>query len=154
MSHIYRHKCISCGRSRSREFHSRFPAGPHYPVIEGVCRRCRPESEVHVHHHHWLHLPSEDNAEDLEGMHTARASKFLKSTTAARSKKPSNIDPPPGYTELSTERDHLHNTRAELPCDVGPHHYKANHFQAEKPPPVGPKSSISRFRYRLGSLLN
>ncbi|KAI0165313.1 hypothetical protein GGR52DRAFT_103477 [Hypoxylon sp. FL1284] len=76
----YRHRCIACGRSRSKAFHRQYPTGPGYPVVKGVCGACRPPSppssppssrnnkDMHVHHHHWLHLPDEPESVYLQNI--------------------------------------------------------------------------------------
>lgn len=73
----YRHKCVRCKRHRSRDFHRRYPAGPGYPSVKGVCRRCREPDEVpalHIHHHHWYVIEKFEDYQTTKPVETLSSS--------------------------------------------------------------------------------
>ncbi|KAL7940261.1 hypothetical protein V8C42DRAFT_338085 [Trichoderma barbatum] len=43
----YRHKCLKCKKYRSHSFHQRHLE---HPIVEGICRRCRPPGAPEVNH--------------------------------------------------------------------------------------------------------
>ncbi|KAI1416929.1 hypothetical protein F5Y13DRAFT_153345 [Hypoxylon sp. FL1857] len=160
-SQKYRHKCSVCGRSRSRAFHRQYPAGPGYPEVKGVCAECRSlpsssnrnERDIHIHHHHWLHLSDELELVPPERTSPSRSAPKKALTPAAPRNKSSNPDPPPGYSELPADQNDIPGTRLVELADVSkaiPYELPVNnlpfaYIETETPPPVGPKPRLSRF---------
>ncbi|KAH8653620.1 hypothetical protein BX600DRAFT_526839 [Xylariales sp. PMI_506] len=154
MSPQRRHKCTSCGRTRSTTFHRQFPAGPGYPQVQGICRRCRNRDSSHIHHYHWIHLTDNDREPGCQ-VHRWDYHPTPPLRDRIRPEGPARPDAPPPYTaelpdesgltriELPERHDSVHGWRAELPAsgasDMG--RIFTNRLQRE-PPPVGPKPSL------------
>src|SRR5687767_6741475 len=139
--HKYRHKCVRCKRSRSSTFHRQFPAGPGYPTVKGVCRRCRGSDEVsmvHIHHHHWYILEESTDSQTLGSAELLHSS-IGKEESPRRGSQHGHPEQselpasPPPYQRLPPGRAELADGSTSAPSDIvidrGP-------AIASPPPPV------------------
>jgi hypothetical protein len=142
--HKHRHKCVRCKRSRSKAFHRQFLAGPGYPTVKGVCRRCRGSDEVftvYIHHHHWYILEepaNKQNQEHAEPLHSS----LTKDESPRRCSQHDHQEQselaasPPPYQRLPPGRAELADGSTSVSSDImigrGP-------AVSSPPPPIEPK---------------
>jgi hypothetical protein len=146
--HKHRHKCVRCKRSRSSTFHRQFPAGPGYPTVNGVCRRCRGTNEVprvHIHHHHWYILEEPVNKQTLEPAEALHSS-LGKEESFWRGSQYRH----PEQSELPASPQCPPSRRAELGDGLGPRPQELvagrDAVRSPPPPPIRPKSRCYAYR--------
>ena len=142
--HKHRHKCVRCKRSRSSTFHRQFPAGPGYPTVKGICRRCCGSDEVptvHVHHHHWYILEEPTDKQTLEPVESLQSSlgkeKLFRRDSQYGHPEQSELPASPApYQRLPPGRAELADGSAPAPSDIVIGREPA---LSSPPPPAGPK---------------
>lgn len=154
--HKYRHKCVRCKKSRSESFHRLFPAGPGYPDVKGVCRRCigpGKELKVHIHHHHW-YIPEEtqDCRTPFSGETLTTSSKEEELPRGSSQRNLSRHSELPATPPPYHPYD-LPPGRAELADGPGPRPQELaagrDVARSPPPPPVGPKPRYHAYHPQL-----